>query len=405
MDIRNRQQKKAAGRDPPYGDHMTMSRRQFIASLGAGSLLTLWSGAKALASGHDTRLLVVLLRGGLDGLHALPPQSDAAYARLRGALAPKDVLKLDGSFALHPSLKFMHELYGQKQLLPVVAVAPPYRERSHFDAQDCLENGTAKPGGGSGWLNRCVAAMPGGEGLAIAGVMPLIMRGQGEATTWSPPLPQEINPILVQKLQPLYAADPTLAEAFARAVETEGAEDTTMSGKGGAGRAGARLPLTMAAAARFMAKDDGPRIGFVEDSGWDTHGNQAGVLQRKLAELDNALRTYRDGMTAQWPRTVVAVVTEFGRTAAVNGTGGTDHGTGGVAFLAGGAVRGGRVLGDWPGLAPAQLNDGRDLRTTTDLRALFKGVLAHHLALPEAALETEVFPDSRDVRAMDGLLG
>ena len=390
---------------------MSLSRRQFIASLGAGSLLTLWSAANALASGDDTRLLVVLLRGGLDGLHALPPQSDTAYARLRGALASKDALKLDGSFALHPSLKFMHELYGQKQLLPVVAVAPPYRERSHFDAQDCLENGTAKPGGGgSGWLNRCVAAMPGSEGLAIAGVMPLIMRGEGEVTTWSPPLPQEINPILVQKLQPLYSADPALAQAFARAVETEGAEDAAMSGetsgKGpGARRAGARLPQTMAAAARFMAKGDGPRIGFVEDSGWDTHGNQAGVLQRKLAELDNALRSYRDGMTAQWPRTVVAVVTEFGRTAAVNGTGGTDHGTGGVAFLAGGAVRGGHVLGDWPGLAPAQLNDGRDLRTTTDLRALFKGVLAQHLALPEAALETRVFPDSRDVRATEGLLG
>jgi uncharacterized protein (DUF1501 family) len=160
----------------------------------------------------------------------------------------------------------------------------------------------------------------------------------------------------------------------------------------------------MAAAARFMAKDDGPRIGFVEDSGWDTHGNQAGVLQRKLAELDNALRSYRDGMSAHWPRTVVAVVTEFGRTAAVNGTGGTDHGTGGVAFLAGGTVRGGRVLGDWPGLSPSQLNEGRDLRTTTDLRALFKGVLAQHLAVPEAALETEVFPDSRGVRAMEGLL-
>jgi len=385
---------------------MTISRRNFLAALGAGSLLTLWPAANALAGGGDTRLLVVLLRGGLDGLHALPPQSDAAYARLRGALAPKDALNLDGSFALHPSLKFRHELYGQKQLLPLVAVAPPYRERSHFDAQDCLENGTAKPGGGgTGWLNRCVAAMPGSEGLAIAGVMPLIMRGQGEVTTWSPPLPQEINPILVQKLQPLYAADPALAQAFARAVETEGAEDTAMPGKGGARRAGARFPQTMAAAARFMVKDDGPRIGFVEDSGWDTHGNQAGVLQRKLAELDNALRTYRDGMTAQWPRTVVAVVTEFGRTAAVNGTGGTDHGTGGVAFLAGGAVRGGRVLGDWPGLAPAQLNEGRDLRTTTDMRALFKGVLAQHLALPEAALETKVFQDSRDVRAMEGLLG
>lgn len=380
---------------------MSLTRRQFIAVLGASSLLTLWPGANASASGDDTRLLVVLLRGGLDGLHALPPVADSAYARLRGALAPNDPLKIDANFALHPSLKFMRQLYGEKQLLPIVAVAPPYRQRSHFDAQDCLENGTAKPGGNTGWLNRCVAALPGSEGLAIASVMPLILRGAGDATTWSPPLPQEVNPILLQKLQPLYAADPALAEAFSRAVETEGM-DEAMQNKGGK-RAGVQLPQTMAAAARFMSKADGPRIGFVEDSGWDTHGNQAGVLTRKLTELDNALRAYRERMGTQWDRTAVLVVTEFGRTAAVNGTGGTDHGTGGMAFLAGGGVRGGRIAGDWPGLGASDLNEGRDLRATGDLRGLFKGVLATQLRLPESALDTRVFPDSRGVKPFDGL--
>lgn len=379
---------------------MSLTRRRFVAALGASSLLTLWPSVNAFASGSDARLLVVLLRGGLDGLHALPPVGDPAYARLRGALAPNDPLKLDGSFALHPSLKFMHRLYGEKQLLPIVAVAPPYRQRSHFDAQDCLENGTAKPGGNTGWLNRCVAAVPGSEGLAIATVMPLILRGAGEATTWSPPLPQEVNPILLQKLQPLYAADPALAEAFSRAVETEGMGDASMQdGK----RAGVQLPQTMAAAARFMGKADGPRIGFVEDSGWDTHGNQAGVLARKLTELDNALRAYREGMGTQWDRTAVLIVTEFGRTAAVNGTGGTDHGTGGMAFLAGGGVRGGRIAGDWPGLGASDLNEGRDLRATGDLRGLFKGVLATQLRLPESALDTRVFPDSRAVEPFDSL--
>ena len=380
---------------------MSLTRRQFIAVLGASSLLTLWPGANASASGDDTRLLVVLLRGGLDGLHALPPVADSAYARLRGALAPNDPLKIDANFALHPSLKFMRQLYGEKQLLPIVAVAPPYLQRSHFDAQDCLENGTAKPGGNTGWLNRCVAALPGSEGLAIASVMPLILRGAGDATTWSPPLPQEVNPILLQKLQPLYAADPALAEAFSRAVETEGM-DEAMQNKGGK-RAGVQLPQTMAAAARFMSKADGPRIGFVEDSGWDTHGNQAGVLTRKLTELDNALRAYRERMGTQWDRTAVLVVTEFGRTAAVNGTGGTDHGTGGMAFLAGGGVRGGRIAGDWPGLGASDLNEGRDLRATGDLRGLFKGVLATQLRLPESALDTRVFPDSRGVKPFDGL--
>lgn len=381
---------------------MSMTRRQFVTALGASSLLTLWPGTPAFASGSDARLLVVLLRGGLDGLHALSPVGDPAYARLRGALAPNDALKLDGSFALHPSLTFMHQLYAEKQLLPVLAVAPPYRQRSHFDAQDCLENGTAGPGGSTGWLNRCVSALPGSEGLAIATVMPLILRGGGEATTWSPPLPHEVNPILLQRLRPLYAADPALAEAFSRAMETEGANDMGGQGKGGK-RAGVQLPQTMAAAARFMAKAEGPRIGFVEDSGWDTHNNQAGVLTRKLAELDNALRAYRDGMAAQWGRTTVLVVTEFGRTAAVNGTGGTDHGTGGVAFVLGGGVRGGRVAGEWPGLSASALNEGRDLRATTDLRALFKGVLATKLQLPEGVLDTRVFPDSKAVKPMDGL--
>ena len=148
---------------------MAMTRRQFVAALGASSLLTLWPGTNALAFGSDTRLLVVLLRGGLDGLHALSPVADPAYVRLRGALAPDDPLKLDGSFALHPSLKFMHQLYADKQLLPVLAVAPPYRQRSHFDAQDCLENGTAKPGGSTGWLNRCVTALPGSHGSIFCG--------------------------------------------------------------------------------------------------------------------------------------------------------------------------------------------------------------------------------------------
>lgn len=379
-----------------------MTRRQFVAALGASSFLTLWPATNALASGSDSRMLVVLLRGGLDGLHALPPVADPAYIRLRGALAPDDPLKLDGSFALHPSLKFMHQLYIEKQLLLVLAVAPPYRQRSHFDAQDCLENGTAEPGGSTGWLNRCVAALPDSEGLAIATVMPLILRGEGEATTWSPPLPQEVNPILLQRLQLLYASDPALADAFSRAIETEAAGEMAMQGKGGK-RAGVQLPQTMAAAARFMSKAEAPRIGFVEDSGWDTHGNQAGVLARKLAELDNALRAYRDGMAARWDRTTVLVVTEFGRTAAVNGTGGTDHGTGGVAFLLGGGVRGGRIAGDWPGLSTSDLNEGRDLRATTDLRSLFKGVLATQLQVSEAVLDARVFPDSRQVKPLDEL--
>lgn len=381
-------------------ERMNISRRRFIVAVGATSLLTLWPRVDAFAAANDTRLLVVLLRGAMDGLHAMPPIGEPAYASLRGGLAVRDPLKLDGLFGMHPSLKFMHELYGKKQLLPLVATAPPYRQRSHFDAQDCLENGTTKPGGSNeGWLSRCVAAMPSTEGLAVASVMPLIMRGPGDITTWSPPLPEQIDPVLLRQLQQLYAADPVLSVPFAKA-----AEDRMGEAMGAGGRGAAQLPQTMAAAARFMIKPDGPRIGFVEDTGWDTHGNQAPALTRKFNELDAGLRAYAQGAGETWKRSVVAIVTEFGRTAKANGTGGTDHGTGGIAFLAGGAVRGGRIAGDWPGLSQGALNEGRDLRTTTDMRALFKGVLGAHLGLSEGALESSVFPGSRGVRPLENLI-
>jgi uncharacterized protein (DUF1501 family) len=173
-----------------------------------------------------------------------------------------------------------------------------------------------------------------------------------------------------------------------------------VQGAGGKGR----MAAASASAAKFMSQPNGPRIAFVEDSGWDTHAGQAAILRNKLTELDNGLRAFHDGAQAVWDKTVVVVVTEFGRTAKVNGTGGTDHGTGGLALLAGGAVRGGRIAGDWPGLSQNALNEGRDVRVTTDMRALFKAVLSNHLHVDEGRLDTSVFPDSGKVRAMDGLL-
>lgn len=379
---------------------LRIDRRGFL-GLGAAALAlaALPRFALAATGAHDTRFLLVLLRGGMDGLHALQPLGDPAFAALRGAFVASPgqpaPLRLDADFALHGKLAGMAALYARGELLPVAAVAPPYRQRSHFEAQDCVENGTTSGGGTTGWLNRCVAAMPGGAGLAISAVMPLAMRGQGNVSTWSPPLGNRIDPILWQQLQLLYAADPALAPTFAGI----DAGQAAMQAGGGL-----RLPQAMAAAARFMAAPDGPRIGFVEDTGWDTHGGELAVLDRKLAELDAGLQAFRDGAQPVWPRTVVAVVTEFGRTAAINGTGGTDHGTGGVAFLAGGAVAGGRVAGDWPGLGRAQLNEGRDLRATTDLRAVFKGVLRDHLGLGADVLARRVFPDSAALAPMSGLV-
>ena len=237
----------------------SLDRRSFLAALGGTAVLTLWPGLSTAASGGQTRLVVVLLRGAMDGLHLLPPRDDADYLRARGALAVRDALALDSSFGLHPKMTFAHSLYVQKQLLPLVAVAPPYRQRSHFDAQDCLENGTATPGGArDGWIGRCIQSMASSEGVAIAQVMPLAMRGSSRAEIWSPPLPRDLPDTLLQQLQPLYAADARLAPVFADAMD---AAATDMEQARGA----FRLPDAMAAAARLMRRPQAARIAFVED--------------------------------------------------------------------------------------------------------------------------------------------
>jgi uncharacterized protein (DUF1501 family) len=401
----------------------SVSRRRFLLGLGAGAALMVYPRFVSALAPADNRLLVVLLRGAMDGLHLLPPIADPGYARARGAIAITDPLKLDGSFGLHPKMSFAHGLYAQKQLLPVLAVAPPYRQRSHFDAQDCLENGTDRPGGArDGWLGRCVGAMSGvksgagsdAKGVAVAQVMPLAMRGSAQSEIWSPPLPRTLDEAMLQQLQPLYAADPRLASAFDDAMQADevmlgGEESMSERGRRGGGGAGVRsnrfgLPQAMAAAAKLMRGAEGMRIAFVEDTGWDTHRGQVAALDRKFGELDAGLRAVREGLATDWSKTVVVVVTEFGRTVAVNGSAGTDHGVGGHALLAGGAVRGGRIVGDWPGLAAGDLYEGRDLRPTSDLRALFKGILASHIGLRESALEDIVFPESRFVRPMTGLI-
>ncbi|GAB1596339.1 DUF1501 domain-containing protein [Lysobacter claricitrinus] len=378
---------------------MDASRRRFLAVAGASASLALWprlpSFAGALRGNGDARFVVVLLRGGLDALHALPPVGDPDYLRLRRDLAVTDALPLGGGFGLHPSLSFASQLYASKQFMPVVAIAPPYRGRSHFEAQDNVESGgDASAHLQTGWLSRTSASMTGADALAVASVAPLSARGPGHVRTWSPPFADDVDPMMLQRLQALYANDRELAPSFAEAMRN-----------GDMGSSGAlRLPQAMQAAATFMRAADGPRIAFVEDTGWDSHGGQAYQLKRKLGELDAGLRAFHDAGQPVWSKTVIAIVTEFGRTAAANGTGGTDHGTGGVAFLAGGAVRGGRIAGDWPGLSSSALFEGRDLHATSDLRALFKGVLVDHMGVDRTAVERQVFPDSATARAMGGLV-
>ncbi|MEZ5669166.1 MAG: DUF1501 domain-containing protein [Alphaproteobacteria bacterium] len=355
----------------------------------------------------ESRLVVVILRGAMDGLSAVPPVGDPAYRGLRGDLAIDDALPLDGFFGLHPALAPLAGWYAEGALLPVHAVATPYRERSHFDAQDLLENGTGMPhGAGDGWLNRALAAMGATArpaGLAIAQSAPLILRGAAPVTTWSPSVLPGADDDLMARIAAMYADDPLFRESLESAMALG---DAAGAGSAGGG-ARAQLAESVRTAGMLLAQADGPRIAVLELGGWDTHANQGagnGRLATALTGLAEALSGLRTSASAVWARTCIAAVTEFGRTAVPNGTRGTDHGTGAAMLLAGGAVAGGRVLADWPGLGTAQLYEGRDLMPTTDLRAVLKGVLRDHLGLADAVLADGVFPQSGAVAPLDGLI-
>lgn len=408
------------------------SRRELIVA--AGSLFA-WSlmPRMARAEGRDPRLLVIVLRGGLDGLAAVAPVGDPQWMGLRGERAlttagQKPALPLDGFFALNPAMPHLHRLFKAGQAAVVHAVATPYRERSHFDGQDVLENGHARPiVSETGWLNRAMATLDAGERLrpapknafAVGPVTPLIARGPAPVIVWTPPRLMSASDDTAARLLDVYRhTDPELASALENrqrlvALARTGGVDAKPSPNapqpnGAAANARAYFVETAAAAAKFMSQSDGPRVGAMSYTGWDTHideGIAAGQLANLLGALDNSLAALESGFGAAWTDTVVAVVTEFGRTAKINGTFGTDHGTGTIALLAGGAVKGGRVVADWPGLRDADLHEGRDLKPTADLRAVMKGVLRDHLRIEAGALASAVFPGSGDVTPLSGLIG
>ena len=414
--------------------HLTHRRSLLQAGAAAGlGLLAPLAGlqlvnAAGAAVPGGPRLVLVILRGGLDGLAAVPAIGDPAFADARGALGrfASPALPLDGLLALHPALPGLHRLYGQGELLVLHATGLPYRERSHFDAQQVLESGVERPFAlDTGWLGRALAGN-GHKGIAFQSAVPLVLRGHAGIDTWAPSTRPDPAPDLVARLGRLYADDTALASALAlaQALRVDGAMPAAAaaSGQASAMLAGANTaaPARQAApvllarqAAAFVAAPDGPQAAVLELGGWDSHANQAadgGPLVNNLRLLDNTLAALREGLTAPgsgdvWRRTVVLVVTEFGRTVAINGTLGTDHGTGGAAFVLGGAVQGGRVLADWPGLAPAQRNDGRDLRITTDLRAVFKTVLTDHLGLPAALVANTLLPGSSSLPRLALLRG
>lgn len=388
---------------------MRMDRREFLHSAGMclGGLATFGFPEVHFANvRQDGRLVFVLLRGGFDGLAAVAPTFDPAWRDLRGSLAPDpaDLIELADGFALTPGLAPFREFWERDELLVLHAMAIPFRTRSHFDGQAILETGLDQPeGGADGWLNRLLSVMEGSRaGISIAAGMPRSLTGPVEVTSWSPTELGAVEDAYLDRLSVLYRSDEALQGRFEAALGMLDVGEEMAAMGGAARRPGADAASLFEAAARLMTTQEGPNVAAMEFSGWDTHANQGGIggnLDRQLGRLAEGLSAFREAMGDAWPGTTVVVMTEFGRTARPNGTGGTDHGTGGAGFVLGTGVARSRVVADWPGLAERQLFENRDLAPTLDTRAVLKGVLAGTFDLT-AAQAGRVFPDSAGVPGM-----
>ncbi|WP_367160900.1 DUF1501 domain-containing protein [Kozakia baliensis] len=389
-----------------------MMIRRRSALLGLAASWSLGRSSLALAGSasapDDPRFVVVILRGALDGLSAVTPYGDPDIAtHRRSLLLPEPgqeggLLDLGGFYGLHPALKNMHALYNAGEMTPIHAVAGHYRSRSHFEAQDYLESG-ADTRLNSGWLNRAVSALqgrgqsrPDGYGLAMGLTVPLLLRGPAAIGSYAPAGSQHPDAALYSQIMALNASDPVTGPAFRSGSKARGFSDDATDIRSAAfkpesGRKPDAFMRLATATGEMLADPHGPRIAALEIGGWDTHATQLGRLSGPLAQLDRGIAALRQSIGENWKHTAVLVMTEFGRTVRMNGTGGTDHGTGTLAFRAGGAVAGGKVGGTWPGLKQSQLFENRDLAPTTDLRAVTSGVLCNHMGMKRHALTT-IFP-------------
>jgi uncharacterized protein (DUF1501 family) len=378
-----------------------IARRRFLsaAALGAGALFVAPGIALATVP-TERRFVFIIQRGAADGLDILRPTGDPAYAALRGELIGNGPgTRLDGMFMLHPALIETGRMYAAGQALFVHAIASPYRDRSHFDGQNVLETGGTQPFAvREGWLNRLVAMLPraSDEAIAIAPTVPMALRGPVAVASFAPSALPHAADDLMARVTALYDADPQLHASWAAALDTKGLAPDV-----GAKQDPASLGRLTAS---FLTKPNGPRVAMLETLGWDTHSGQKGRLGNQLKNLDALVAALRDGLGSAWATTTVLIATEFGRTAAVNGTGGTDHGTGSVAMLVGGAVKGGRVIADWPGLAHSMLYEQRDLRPTSALDALIAGAAAESLRLDPDRVGQGLFARAVSGRPLTGLI-
>ena len=378
-----------------------MDRRSFLR--GAGTLGVLGGFAPRLAfakAATARRFVFIIQRGAADGLGVVGPVGDPAFVGARGDLAA-DVAagtKLDAMFALHPALATTAGLYRQGQALFAHAVASPYRDRSHFDGQNVLETGGASAYQlRDGWMNRLLGLVPSEDAhaIAVAATVPMALRGRREVASYAPSaLPQASDDLLARVTQ-LYQGDAQLHALWDEALATRQLTGDLVDKD---------ARNTGALAARLLRPANGARIATIETGGWDTHAGQRGRLATQLKALDGMIAALQAGLGPVWDDTLVLVATEFGRTVAVNGTGGTDHGTGTATMLLGGAVKGGRVMADWPGLAPANLYEARDLRPTMPLDALIGGAVAEHFAVDPARAMAALFPASAKTAAIEGLM-
>ena len=387
-----------------------LSRRSAL--LGLTGAVSFGRASLAVApAGTDRRFVVVILRGALDGMAAVVPYGDPDLAALRPELVPPQpgrdggLLDLGGFYGLHPSLVQLHAMYQANELLPVHAVAGSYRSRSHFEAQDYMEFGSDHRLT-SGWLNRVAGVLPVHAGsetaLAVGTSLPLLLRGPAKVGNWLPASFQQPEPDLYVRIAALHGHDPVTGPAIAEGLKERGFSSAVLAGTEAPPNKFAFATLA-GTAGKLLAAPGGPRLAALEIGGWDTHTAQLPRLAGVLHELDGGLAALKDGCGDSWRLTTVLVMTEFGRTVRGNGTKGTDHGTGTVAFVLGGAVKGGRVAANWPGLASSKLFENRDLQPTADLRSVAKGLLAQHLGLDAGAL-AKVFPDSQAAAPMQGLV-
>jgi uncharacterized protein (DUF1501 family) len=379
-----------------------LDRRTFLTgAAGAVALLAAPHIAVAQAA-TDRRFVFIIQRGAADGLGTLAPTADPAFAAVRGAFAEDFTAGARlGDFTLHPNLAQAAQLYQAREALFVHAVASPYRDRSHFDGQNVLETGgNAAYALRDGWMNRLLNLLPANDGRAIAvsATVPVVLRGSREVASFAPSALPDASDDLLARVGSLYAQDQELHAAWAQAMQTR-----TMAGDLSAneGRNGA---ATGALAARLLSGAEGARVAVIETGGWDTHANQRGRLGFQLRGLDAMIAALKTGLAADWANTLVLVATEFGRTAAPNGTGGTDHGTASMAMLLGGAVAGGRILADWPGLAPSALYEGRDLKPTMDLDLLIASAVSQHYRLDPSPTARTLFPNIGNARPVEGLI-